>query len=299
MLGKSARRLGLIWTLILAAFAGPAAAQQQPGAQSDPFAGRLGVVELAPAPAEAARQALALGQALEALAPQRPGRLDVYLISAALWGDPVFEREATQAASILGQHLGAAQRSLVLSAGGQGARTLPAATPNSLSAAIGRVGGLIDPEEDLVVIFVTSHGAPDGSAVFREANRMGSSLRPTHLRDMLASAGIRNRIVIVSACYSGAFIAPLADDRTIVLTAASPDRTSFGCQPERDWTFFGDALFNQALGGERSLLTAFERAKVLIGQWERDRNLSPPSNPQRFVGPRAAQLLEAAERGGR
>jgi hypothetical protein len=30
----------------------------------------------------------------------------------------------------------------------------------------------------------------------------------------------------------------------VVLTAAAADKTSFGCEPSRDWTFFGDALFN-------------------------------------------------------
>lgn len=279
-------------------FAGPAAGQQQP-AQSDPFNGRLGVMELAPPPAEAARQAAVLGEALAALQPQRPGQLDVYVIAASLWGDPVFEREATSSAAILTEHFGAQGRAIVLSAGGQGARTLPPATPNSLSAAIGRVGALIDPEEDLVVVFVTSHGAPDGSALFREANRLGGALRPVNLRDVLAQAGVRNRVVIVSACFSGAFIAPLMDDRTMVLTAATHDRTSFGCQPENDWTFFGDALFNQNLRNGGSILTAFDRAKVLIAQWERERNLTPPSNPQRFVGARAEQMVSQAERSNR
>lgn len=280
------------------ALAGSAAAQQQPAQQQqDPFQGRFGVLELAPPPAEAARQAAALGDALTALEPQRPGQVDTYIVAASLWGDPVFEREATQAASILSQHFNAQGRTIVLSAGaGAAARTLPAATPNSISAALGRVGALIDPNEDLVVVFVTSHGAPDGSAVFRENNRMGAMLRPTHMRDVLAQAGIRKRVVIVSACFSGAFIAPLMDDDTIVLTAAQHDRTSFGCQPENEWTYFGDALFNQNLRNGGGLLPAFDRAKTLVSQWERERNLTPPSNPQKYVGARAAALLAQAER---
>jgi hypothetical protein len=124
-------------------------------------------------------------------------------------------------------------------------------------------------------------------------------MRPTHFRDMLAAAGIRNRVVIVSACFSGAFIAPLMDDNTIVLTAAAPDRSSFGCQAQRDWTFFGDAYFNQALRDNRSMVDAFDDAKVLIERWEREQNLTPPSNPQRYVGSHAAELLRRAERDAR
>ncbi len=287
------------WVLIAAFWAlsaAPATAQPQPQAQRDPFNGQFGVIELAAPPAEAARLAKLMGDSLDALAPQRPGQLDVYLVTASLWGDPVFEREAAQAGDILRAHLGAEGRSIMLSAGGQGERHHPSATPDNLAAALGQIGSLIDPAEDMVVLFLTSHGAPDGSLALREHNRLNAAMRPSHLRDMFAQAGIRNRIIIVSACYSGAFIAPLMDDNTIVMTAAAPDRTSFGCQPQREWTFFGDAYFNRAVREGASLINAFDDAKRLIERWEREQNLTPPSNPQRFVGPRAAEMLRRAER---
>jgi hypothetical protein len=285
------------WALAVAFFvglAGPAAAQ----AQRDPFNGQFGALELAFSPREAARQAELMGNALGALQPQTPGRTDVYLLVASFWGDRVFESEATQADEILRGHLGVDTGHAILLSAGAGAaeRRFPAATPNNLSAALGRIGSLIDPAEDLVVVFLTSHGSPDGSMALREVNRMTAALRPTHLRDSLAAAGVRNRVVIVSACFSGAFIAPLADDNTIVITAAAPDRSSFGCQPENDWTFFGDAYFNHAVRGGAPLVGAFDQAKTLIDQWERERNLSPPSNPQRYVGSRAAAMLSRVER---
>jgi len=288
------------WVLIAAvwvAVAGPATAQQ--AGQRDPFNGQFGALEIASPPGEAARLAKLMGDSLNGLQPQRPGQTDTYLIVASLWGDPVFEREASQAEEILRGHLGAEGRSIMLSAGGQGERRFPAATPDNISAAIGQVGSLINPDEDLVVIFITSHGSPDGSAALRESNRLAAALRPTHLRDMLAQANIRNRVVIVSACFSGAFIAPLMDERTIVLTAAAPDRSSFGCQPQREWTYFGDAYFNHAVRGGAGLVPAFDQAKTLIERWEREQNLTPPSNPQRSVGPRAAEMLQRVERAAR
>lgn len=278
------------------AAAGPAAAQPQ----ADPFNGQLGAFELAFPPREATRQVKLLGDALDAVEPQRPGRLDVYVLVAAFWGDPVFEREATQAEAILREHFNAEGRTIVLSAGtGAAERRYPAATPNNLNAALGRIGQVIDADEDLVVVFLTSHGAPDGAMGLRENNRLSAWLRPANLRDALAGAGVQNRVVIVSSCFSGAFIAPLMDERTIVLTAAAPDRSSFGCQPERDWTFFGDALFNHNVRTGEPLLRSFDQAKALIQQWERERSLSPPSNPQRYVGARAEQMLTQAEREAR
>jgi hypothetical protein len=295
------RSWALIAALSMLAFAAaPVSAQQQPQQQRDPFNGQFGAFEIAPLPADAARLAKLMGDALDALEPQRPGVQDVYLITASFWGDPVFEREATQAQSILQEHLGvSASRSILLSAGGNGPRTYPAATPDNFAAAIGQVGSIIDPNEDLVVMFVTTHGQSDGTAVLREHNRMWSGLRPAHLGVMMSQANIRNRVVIVSACFAGAFIAPLATESTIVMAAAAPDRSSFGCEPQNEWTFFGDAYFNRSVRNGNDMVAAFDNAKRLIAQWERERNLSPASNPQIFVGPRAATMLRQAERGAR
>lgn len=280
--------------LFLTVTVGPASAQPQ----RDPLAalnGQFGSVAVAPPPAEAARLAGLMGESLAALQPQRPGQLDVYLLAASLWGEPVFEREATQAAEILRQHFDLAGRSIVLSAGGQGERRNPAATPENISAAIGRIGALIDPNEDMVVVFLTSHGRPDGAIAFSETNRMVAALRPVHMRDLLNQANVRNRVVIVSACYAGAFIAPLIDENTIVLAAAAADRTSFGCRPQNEWTFFGDAYFNHAVRGGAGLVPAFDQAKRLIEGWEREQNLTPPSNPQRYIGARVDSMLRRAE----
>ena len=216
------RLWGRWWGLIafaLVLLAVPVAAQQQPP-QQDPFGGQFGAMQLAPPAPEAARLTRMMGDALGNLQPQRPGHQDVYLIVAALWGDPVFEREATQAEQILRERLHADGRSILLTAGGEGDRTHPAATPENIAAALGQVGSMINPNEDLVVLFITSHGSPDGAAAMRNRQVIGA-LRPTNLRDLFTQAGIVNRVVIVSACFSGAFVAPLADENTVVLTAAA------------------------------------------------------------------------------
>lgn len=290
-----------IWVLaaaVWAALAGGAYAQQQQPQQQpvDPFGGRFGVMEIVQPPTEAAQQFQLMASALANLEPQRRRRQDVYILSMALWGDPVFSREASQAEAILREHFNAEGRSIILAASGPGPRTYPAATPNNIAAAIGHLGSVIDPNEDLVVVFLTTHGAPDGTAAIREHNRMFGGLRPEHLASMLGQAGIRNRVVIVSSCFSGAFIPHLANDNTIVMTAAQHDRSSFGCQPENDWTFFGDALFNTSLRNGESLIEGFDSAKLLIERWERERGMSPPSNPQRSVGRIAEGMVRSAER---
>lgn len=297
-----ARFVAAILTAALLTMSAPVQAQQQPApppAQvpaTDPLLGQFGaIVEVAPPPPEAARLANLLSASLAALQPQRRRHQDVYLVVASLWDDPVFEREAAQAEAILREHLGAQGRSIILSAGGQGQRQYPAATPTNISATIGHVASLMDPSEDLFVLFITSHGTSDGAAALQERQRLSASLRPISLSAMLSQANVQNRVIIVSACFSGAFISPLQNPNTIVLAAAAADRTSFGCEPQRDWTYFGDAYFNRALRGGASMLEGFERAKSQISTWETEQRLTP-SMPQSSIGANAAAMLQRAER---
>lgn len=302
------KRLALS-ALLGCAITAPALAQPQGG---DPLRGQFGTIEIAFSPAEAARDITLMADALAKLPPQRPGVVDTYVLSASFWNDPVFEREASEAAGILARRYDATDRTIILSAGkGQNQpRAYPAADPNNFNAALAAIGRTIDPKEDLVAIFVTSHGGQDGAVAIQEAGRMGGALRAVHLRNSLAASGINTKLVIVSACFSGHFILPFTDANTVVLTAAAADKTSFGCEPSREWTFFGDALFNHALRGGGPLLSAYDEAKTLITKWETDlhnnwlampaaqRQRQPeilPSNPQSSVGDNAAAVIAKAE----
>jgi hypothetical protein len=141
----------------------------------------------------------------------------------------------------------------------------------------------MDPDEDVLLLFMTSHGTQDGVAL-ELPGLVSADLAPEDVAAVLDREGIKNRIVVVSACYSGVFVKPLANDNTIVLTAADEKSTSFGCSNEREWTYFGDALFNHGLRPEVSLEQAFADARAKIGEWETLDGL-PPSNPQAHFGP--------------
>jgi hypothetical protein len=306
------KRIALAAAMSLGAQIQPAQAQQP---QQDPFGGQFGAMEIALPPGEAADSAEKMGAALAGLAPQRKGVLDTYVLVASLWNDPVFENEAKEAGAILARHFDAEGRTIILSAGrGGGARAYPAATPDNFQAAIGKIGRTIDPKEDLVVVFITSHGGPDGAVGVQEKGRLSGALRPLNLRQSLQQAGIRSRVVIVSACFSGNFIPPFNDPDTLVLTAAAADKTSFGCEPSRDFTYFGDAMFNHALRGGEGVLAAYDEALGLIAKWEGElhanweklpgpqRAATPepvPSNPQKNIGDNILPLVEKAEAYGR
>jgi hypothetical protein len=107
---------------------------------------------------------------------------------------------------------------------------------------------------------------------------------------MLNRAGVRHRIVVISACYSGVFLRPLANDDTLVITAADSDHSSFGCQDKVKWTYFGDAFFNTALRHTADLRQAFNEARAIVRKREMRYHLVP-SNPQIAGGKNIDVLL--------
>jgi Peptidase C13 family len=137
----------------------------------------------------------------------------------------------------------------------------------------------LDPEKDVLVLYLTAHGSRSHqlSAVLEPMNLDG--VNAPRLRRYLDESGIKNRVIIISACFSGGFIDTLADDNTLILTASDAERTSFGCGNESDFTYFGRALFKHGLVETVSLPNAFAKALPVIKAWEAERKLVF-SNPQ-------------------
>jgi hypothetical protein len=221
------------------------------------------------------------------LEPQRPGQADVYILSFGLWGpQSVFESEAKGAARVLEGQLGSKGRTIVRF----NSKRRSDATPSSMLAAAQAAGRVLDPAEDIVVMVLTSHGAPEGVGVVTW--RSEQIMTPDDVRHLLNEARAQYRVVIVSACYSGVFAKALADERTLVITAAAADRPSFGCRDGATWTYFGDAFFNKAMRREARLDAAFEKARGLVTQREKREGFDP-SNPQMAGGARVLDRLSA------
>jgi hypothetical protein len=211
----------------------------------------------------------------------------VYILSFGLWGpQSVFESEAKGAARILEAQYGSKGRSIVRF----NTKRLAGATPQSLMAAAAAAGRTIDPAEDVIVMVLTSHGGPDGIGLVTSRDRR--LVTPRDVKALLDETGAQYRVLIVSSCYSGVFAQALADERTLVITAAAADKPSFGCRDGATWTYFGDAFFNRALRQERRLDAAFATARSLVTQRERQEGFDP-SNPQIAGGARVLERLGA------
>ena len=122
--------------------------------------------------------------------------------------------------------------------------------------------------EDLIFIYLTSHGNAEHELVLDQPRMELADLPADELATVLAPLKNRDKIVVISSCYSGGFIPPLKDERTLIMTATRADRVSFGCSEEANFTYFGDALFAQALNQTDDLEQAFKLARATVAERE-------------------------------
>ena len=206
------------------------------------------------------------------LAPQRPGMIDLYVIAFA--GDAaenVFRNEAEHVERLFAQRFDADGRVVVLANNMSAPGAHPLASWTSLHQSVAAIANTMDPAEDILLVYLTTHGSEDHELLVDLEPLPLNQIAPLDLADALNTApGIRWKVVVVNACYSGGFIDALRDDSTLVMTSARADRTSFGCGAESDITWFGRAFLAEALNQTTSLRDAFDLAKESIARWEND-----------------------------
>lgn len=239
-----------------------------------------------------------LRQALGSLQAQRPGIPDLYVVGFA--GDAsedVFRNEALYLRQLFTQRFGAAGRIATLINHGDnlGAHAYaPQASYDNLADTLDRIGTLMDPREDALLLFLTSHGTDKHELYLQFGpgeDAEYDTITPQELRRLLDDAGIRNRIIVISACYSGGFVPALKTADTLVITAARRDRPSFGCGNTASATYFGRAWLIDALARTTDFVESYRLASAEISAREQAEG-EAPSYPQLYVGARIGSWLQ-------
>lgn len=238
------------------------------------------------------RDARLVGDALAAMPAQRPGTVDLYAIGFAGDGtQDVFRNEAVYFDALVRQRLHArGVLTLVNHPDSVSTRPAPLATYRNLRLALDGLAARMDPREDVLLLYLTMHGTPDHELALYFPPFVDDLLLPEDLATLLADAGTGNRVVVVSACYSGGFIPALRAPDALVMTAARADRASFGCGSQSTVTWFGRAWLVEGLNRRAGLVDAFDDAAARIAREERAARL-PRSHPQRAQGAAIAGVL--------
>jgi len=240
-------------------------------------------------------QANLLKQQQSALLPQRKGIVDVYFVGFAGWAEQnVFFTELTYAQHLFDDRFDTRGRSLLLVNNPETKQSLPVASVTNLEATLRDIGRRMNVEEDVLFLFLASHGDKNATLSVRNGALALKQLTPNLLASALEMSGIRWRVIVVDACYSGSFVPPLQNDRTMIMTSASAAHVSYGCSEEAEMTYFGRAFLRHGLSSKVSFADSFDEAASLIRRWEIT-NQSSASDPQISVGAAIRPKLEALE----
>ena len=231
------------------------------------------------------------GRLLDAAIAKLPASTPaIELYALTLAGDgkqSVFMREADYVGDLLQERFAAHGRITLVNH-----RDHLADRPLATSASLGRsIQALAERsgKEDLIFIYLTSHGSAQHELNLDQPRLQLDDLPADELAALLAPLKDRHKVLVISACYSGGFIPKLKDEKTLVITAARADRVSFGCSEENDFTYFGRALFAEALQQTDDLQRAFDLAKASVAAREEADGFEP-SEPQ--IWPAKAVLAQ-------
>lgn len=225
-----------------------------------------------------------LDDALEEVAPSDGGTPEVFFVGfAGVAEQKVFAEEIQLAARVVATRYGSTSRQVLLINDRRDLTTRPLATVSGLAYVLQGLAQKMDIDRDILFLALSSHGSSDRELSVSNGSLPLEQVTADNLASALRDSGIKRRVIIISACYAGAFIESLKDDNTAVIAAADADRTSFGCSNDRDLTYFGEAFYRDALPGADSLRQAFGLASLEISKREHQEDVTP-SKPQAFFG---------------
>ncbi len=238
-----------------------------------------------------------LKRSIEQLAPRTPGKVNLYMIAFAGDGEEnVFRNEVEFVETQFQQRFAAVGHTLVLENNADTVERRPIASLTNLQAALDAVSGKMDPDEDILFLYITSHGSKEHEIYVSLDPLPLNQIDPDSLAEALRRTPIRWKVIVISACYSGGFIDALKNSTSLIITAARADRASFGCGADSDITYFGKAFFIEAMNQNDNFLAAFAQADSTISEWE-DREQREHSFPQMASTPLIQEKLKAWRNG--
>ena len=225
------------------------------------------------------------------LLPHRIGVSDIYFVGFGSYSrQDVFMKEVQYAKRVLDKKFDTVGRSVALINNLDTLEDTLLASSSNLSLVLEHIGKLIDPDEDVLFLYLTSHGSKEHQLSVNLMSLTLNTMGPSDLKDALDNSGIKFRVLLVSACYSGGFVEPLKNDYTVVFTASNIDKQSFGCSNLNDFTYFGRAIFKEQMEQNYNLLDVFDKAIESIRNRENSEKLEH-SEPQLYVGEKIREKL--------
>jgi len=239
------------------------------------------------------RQQTALNKSLDAVQASDPNKVELYTLAIAAYGtQEVFRRENKFIENMFSERYNNRSTSIYLTNSQRSLDEKPFANLTGIKDSIFRLAQKMDKEKDIFFLYITSHGSRDKKISLTHKGVDFGDIDSKWLGDILKSTGIKHKVIVLSACYSGGFIEDLKDDTSIIITSASAEKTSFGCADDSQFTYFSKAYFKESLSADTDFVSAFSKAKDLVSKWEKEEKQTP-SEPQIYVAPEVEKYVKA------
>jgi hypothetical protein len=201
-------------------------------------------------------------QALGAIVDHTEGAADLYFVAFAPDGaGAAWRPRIEQAKRLMDERWRTEGRSIAYVNDASLLTEAPMATVTHLREALEEIAGAIDPDEDIVMIYLAGRSNADGSMLVSLPPLGLVQLSGAGLAHLLREAGIRWRVIVVATCLPQTFHDALADESTVVFSAAGRGERAAGCAHNGEPTVFADALFGESMTQSSSLTAAFEASQ--------------------------------------
>ena len=160
-------------------------------------------------------------------------------------------------------------------------------TRTSVREALQALDALLDPQEDLLMVHLVSHGSKEGALLLDDRNLKLNDLSVADGKQWLNGLQAKHQWLVVSACYSGKWVDALASPQRVVFASAASDRTSFGCGDDSDRTWFSKALYGEDMvAGIADPQAWFAAANEKVSGMEEEQGIEGDAHsmPQKAVG---------------
>ncbi len=238
------------------------------------------------------KESAGLQRSLDALLPSDEKKIELYSLVIAGYGtEEVFRRESKFIEHLFTEQYRNHNTAIYLSNSQRSLDEHPIATRTSIRAAVEKIAERMDKDHDIFFLYITSHGSKNKTIALTHNGLALADIDAKWLGNLLKATGIKHRIVVLSACFSGGFIDDIGDENTLVMTAASAEKTSFGCADDSLFTYFGKAYFKESLKPGVDFEQAFYRARELVEVWEKEQKITP-SEPQIRINPKVSEYMK-------
>ncbi len=243
------------------------------------------------------KEANELELVLNSLQVSNPNKIELYSLVVAGYGlEEVFRRESKIIENLFSAQYENRATAIYLANSQRSLNERPMATLTSISASISRIAERMDKDNDIFFLYITSHGSKNKKISLHHNGLELADIDSKWLAGQLKASGIKHRVVVLSACYSGGFIDDLKDENSLIMTAASADKTSFGCADDSRSTYFGRAYFQESLKPGIDFEQAFYQAKSLVESWEKEQKIIA-SEPQIVPNPNVLAQVKLWQQG--